>query len=145
MGHSPREGISQQDKYLGFQKAFATVTSYRNVAAWLAAYVVAFSLFEDRVAAARMLAADLAGERRPDKDAGHARRVTYLQTKGHISNATARAWIEAGQRRNTLFHAAMWTVGAVTDRDVSSTLKLARAADSLASRLKRAASAAHAR
>jgi hypothetical protein len=138
MSLRPREGLSQHEKYLGFQQAFRTIKAYRSSESWLSAYVVAFSVFEDRLTAARLLCADLNREGRPR---GHPRlysQVEYLKKAGRIGEVEAREWKAAGDRRNSLLHAAMWNVEAVQEWDVVAVIKLARAADSLAAKLKRA-------
>lgn len=132
-----RHDLTQREKYLGFKAAFQTISSHRTAGSHLAAYVIAFSVFEDRLSAARMLAADLKAESRPKGYSPHYTKIRYLESAGHIDSRVATQWREAGDKRNTLLHAAMWQFGAVTDKDVEGAVALARGADRLAARLKR--------
>lgn len=137
MAKSPREGLSQHEKYLGFQKAFETITAYRAAQSWLAAYVVAFSVFEDRLKAARFLTADLCEQPRPTRYQRLYDLVEALKLAGKIGEDVAADWKAAGDKRNDLLHSAMWSLDAVQDQDVLAVIELARAADSIADRLKR--------
>jgi hypothetical protein len=137
MGSDRRAQLSQHDKYLGFKKAFHTIRAHREARCYLAAYVVAFSAFEDRLSAACMLAADLKGEGRPTRHVMHYAKIKRLESAGHVGPGMAMTWRQAGDKRNDRLHAAMWQVDAGTDGDVDEAVGLARAADALASRLKR--------
>jgi len=132
-----RAALTQHEKYVSFKTAFDNVKSQRETGNYLAAFIVAFSIFEDRLAAAVMLAADLNNEPRPT---GHLRlygRVAFLRDRGHLDDATSKDWRSAGDERNDLIHSAMWQVDAVEDGHVVAAIRRARSADNLAARLRR--------
>lgn len=136
----PRDRLSQEEKYQGFAKAFATFTRYRDLGNFLSGYVVAFSIFEDRVTACFMLAKDAAGEARPTKYTRHYEKVKFLERQKHIDRDSAVDWLQAGDERNSLLHAAMWNIDAVTDAHCTQAIERARTADRLSRRIKRVVS-----
>jgi hypothetical protein len=71
-----RSRLSPTEKYLGFEKAHDTFRAYRERGEFLAAYVVAFSIFEDRVRGCYLLAHDLARKSAPPGHSTHYKRDT---------------------------------------------------------------------
>jgi hypothetical protein len=130
-----RQALTQTDKQKNFSRAFEVITIHRGHGDFLAAYVVSFSVFEDRVMAAMMWAKDLAGRPRPTKHLRLYERIDVLVDGKHIDAATATDWRAAGNERNALIHAAMWEVDTFSEQHVESAYRRARKADALARKL----------
>jgi len=131
-----RNQLSQTEKYLGFKKAHDTFSAYRGRGEFLAAYVVAFSIFEDRVITSYQLGHDLSGKARPSTHSAHYKKVLFLESAGLIPKDRADAWRKAGDDRNRILHAAMWMPDAVADADCTAAIALAKEAERLVKRLK---------
>jgi hypothetical protein len=129
-----RTTISQQEKYIGFKKAFETITHYLEQDDLLAAYVIAFSLVEDRVRAMfvvwhrdtkkneptlRQVAASFSGH------------VDSLRKAGDISQSDAQMLLDEARIRNELLHSAMWNLEAFDKTATDRIIKAARCADKL--------------
>lgn len=132
-----RERLTQHEKQQGFKKAFSTFAQYRSAGSYLSAYVVAFSIFEDRLTACYMLAKDAAAQQRPQDHKGVHQKVNYLNSKGYLNHASATEWKLEGNERNRLLHDAMWTIDAISDVDCERAHRCARAADRLARTMKK--------
>lgn len=134
-----RQALTQTDKQENFRRAFEVITIHREHRHFLAAYVVSFSVFEDRVTAAMMWAKDLAGRPRPTKHLALYQRIGVLVAGKHIDAATETDWRAAGDERNALIHAAMWNLDTFSEQQVESAYGRARKADALVRRLGRLA------
>ena len=132
-----RSELSPTEKYLGFKKAHDTFKAYRNRGEFLAAYVVAFSIFEDRVRGCYLLAHDLARKSAPPGHSTHYKKVQFLESAGLIPKDQANTWRKAGDDRNRTLHAAMWMPDAVTDKDCAAAISFAKEAERVVKRLKR--------
>ncbi len=131
-----RPTLTQTEKQLSFRRAFEVIKEYRKREDFLAAYVVSFSVFEDRVTAAMMSALDLAGQGRPLTHTPMYKRIKVLATEKHIDAATTADWRSAGDERNALIHAAMWNVDVFSAANVELAFKRARRADAVARKLR---------
>jgi hypothetical protein len=132
-----RSSLSSAAKYRTFRKAFDVIASHKAAGHFLAAFVIAFSVFEDRLKAAVMLEADVA---KTDRPVGHLplrRQINRLQRGGFLDDKLAAILRSAGDERNTLIHSAMWELEAVNQQHVDSAVAWARAADKLVSKLRR--------
>lgn len=134
-----RKRATQREKYLGFKAAVETYNSYVHRGEHLAAFVIAFSILEDRLTACYMLACDRAGVPRPAGFVTFDTKVNALAHGRHIVSATAADWRSAGRERNRLLHAAMWDLGAATAGACAAAMKRARSADQVVKRLNRSA------
>ena len=134
-----RQALTQTDKQENFRRAFEVITIHRRHGHFLAAYVVSFSVFEDRVMAAMMWAKDLAGRPRPTKHLALYQRIRALVAGKHIDAATETDWRAAGDERNELIHAAMWNLDTFSEQHVEFAYRRARKADALARKLGRLA------
>ena len=132
-----RSQLSPTEKYLGFKKAHDTFRTYRERGEFLAAYVVAFSIFEDRVRSCYLLAHDLARKSAPPGHSTHYKKVQLLESADLIPKDQANTWRKSGDDRNRILHAAMWAPDAVTDADCTAAITLAKEAERLVKRLKR--------
>jgi hypothetical protein len=135
---SIRQQLSPQGKQVVFSRAFDVVNAYRAARNCFAAYVLAFSIFEDRLTAAVYSAAEHDGLPAPKGHLTLYKRVERLHSAGHLSDTEARNWRLAGDERNELIHAAMWQMEVFSDHHVTHILKIARQADRVATRLRRA-------
>jgi len=131
-----RSRLSPGEKYLGFKKAHDTFSAYRGRGEYLAAFVLAFSIFEDRVMSCYQLAHDMSGQKRPAGHAVHYKKVRFLAAAGLIAKDQADAWRKAGDGRNHILHAAMWAPDTVTDVDCAAAIALAKDAERMVKRLK---------
>lgn len=115
---------------------YATYSQYFSSGAYLSAYVVAFSIFEDRVTAAFMLAKDNAKLKRPRSFTRLKAKLDFLMEQGVLPEHEHAKWLSAANERNSNLHAAMWAPDAITKINCSGILALARAADKIARTLK---------
>ena len=127
-----RAAATQQDKYVAFRTAYQNITHYREQKNFIAAYVVAFSLIEDRIRAmfvVRHRATD--GKELTDKQiaASFSSHVCLLSKEGDIQPDDAVCLLEEAKQRNKLMHTAMWNLNAFTEESVERVIKLTRVAD----------------
>lgn len=134
-----RESLTQTEKFLGFKRAFETYKKHMDKGNVIAAYVVGFSIFEDRVTAAFMLAKDSAEQQRPAGFVFLAKKIRFLGAQCWITAEEREMWLLAADERNSLFHAAMWNVEAVQEEDASGVIAFARSADKLCRKIRRQA------
>jgi len=133
-----RTTLTQAEKQRGFTRAFTVVGVHQQAQSWLAAYVVAFSIFEDRITAAVHLSHELAGVAITGRSLALYKRVARLETSGWLDAETAADWRAAGDERNEVIHAAMWAADAVDAEHVTRALRRARKADAITRRLTKA-------
>ena len=123
-----------QDKYVAFKTAYQTIAYYLAQDNFLAAYVVAFSLIEDRIRAIFVV-----WHRNVKKDeptpkqvaANFSSHISQLQVAGDIPQEDANLLLKEAKIRNELLHAAMWNLKAFDKVAADRAIKLARAADKL--------------
>lgn len=130
-----RNSLAQWEKYQGFKRAFDTYKAYLSAGQYLAAYVVAFSLFEDRVTACTMLASELRKKQHPPEQAPLRRKIQSLRE--HLEPEARKLWDDARSRRNILIHEAMWSIGVINKEDCDRIIGIAHQADTLSRNLKR--------
>lgn len=128
-----RADASQQQKHASFKRAFETISSYKIQKNYLAAYVVTFSVIEDRI---RALYVTWYRENNGGIDPSHkkiydgfTRLVVALRNKNLIPPDLSILLIEEAKRRNSLMHAAMWNLDGFTVDLVDAVMNLARAID----------------
>ena len=138
-----RSSLSPAAKYRTFRKAFDVIASYKESAQFLAAYVIAFSVFEDRLRAAVMLQADVAKTARPVGHLPLHRQINRLERGGFLDENIAEMLRRAGDERNALIHAAMWEIEAANGKHVEAAIRWAREADRLVKKLRRELQASH--
>jgi len=124
---------SQHDKYIAFKKVFETITHYLDQDNFLAAYVITFSLIEDRIRAMYVVQYRCVNEGKEPTpkliNASFANHVRLLQAAGVIPQADSILLLEEDKIRNEQLHAAMWNLNAFTRLAVEQALGLARLAD----------------
>ena len=128
------------EKHVAFKRAFSTIKIYQEQKNYLAAYVVTFSVIEDRLRALFVMWYRLQKSAEPTAKqiAGpFTKIVRTLQDGGDISNDFAKVLTEEAQKRNELLHAAMWNLEVFDDMSVRRALKIARELDSITRRMKK--------
>jgi hypothetical protein len=132
-----RDALSAREKNRSFRAAFDVIAAHRQNGGSLAAYVIAFSIFEDRLTAAVKSAAELRGIAQP---AGHLtlhKKINRLVAANYLDEESASDFKDAGDERNVLIHAAMWQLDVITDEHVAAAISRARRIDRIAARLRR--------
>lgn len=122
-GHEKRNGIA---------RAFAMVKHYEQRGDLIAAYVLAFSLFEDRVASLFEECAAPRSGFTPLKNKLHA-----IKKCGVISEADHSCWIQLSDERNGKLHEALWNLDEFTPEDVQRIVKAAKRASNARKQQKR--------
>ena len=116
-------------KQASFKRAFDTISTYREQKNYIAAYVVAFSVVEDRL---RALHVDWYRARKGSEptqkqiDGPFSNLAKTLSKDGVISAELVAELIEEARRRNSLMHSAMWNLDNFTDEVIEEVLKVAR-------------------
>ena len=127
--------VKQQDKYVAFKTAYQTIAHYQDQGNFIGAYVVAFSLIEDRVRAMFVVqyrSANDGASPSPQRIAeSFAKHVRQLQVASVIPQEKATQLLEEAKRRNELLHAAMCNLKAFDEAAVDRGIKLARIVDKL--------------
>lgn len=112
-----RVDANQQEKYFVFKKAFGMIKHYENEGNFIAAYVISFSILEDRIKAMYVVSFRHNEKREPKPDAiseGFSKLVNKIHRAQFITNELRDALKEEAINRNDLLHAAMWEVDAFT-------------------------------
>ncbi|MCF8156231.1 MAG: hypothetical protein K9K35_09530 [Rhodoferax sp.] len=120
---------SQKAKYETFKRAFDNVAAYRNQENYLAAYVVTFSIIEDRLRALYVVWYRKKNNSDPTSrqiNDSLVKLVNILANDQIISAELAADLKNEARRRNELMHAAMWNLDAFSNEAVEMALKTAR-------------------
>lgn len=103
---------SQQEKFEKFRAAYSKLNNYVKSKEYLAAHVLAFSILEDRVLAARIQCGELNNspvDKRADiNKIPFERSLTRLFEWGVIEESLYKSAIKCGVERNEFIHQAMW-------------------------------------
>ena len=128
-----REKLSQFEKYQGFKKAVETYKHYLDTSNFIGAYVIAFSMLEDRVNAMYAVRLFLKQSRYPKPQRVYAtrfsQRLKYLLSHQDIDQITRNNWMQCANDRNEKLHAAMWNIDEFSKADAENVLRHARLAD----------------
>lgn len=131
-----RSEATQGDKIETFKNAFQTYNKYMGDENYLAAFVIAFSILEDRVTA--MCITIRAIKANSEKFVGFVDRVRKLRMCGAIIPELHLEMLSLAKFRNAKLHAAMWNIDEITEGDCKRVKYCAREADRLQTRLKKA-------
>ena len=118
---------SQRKKYEHHKKANSTLNYYLEQGNWIGAYVIAYSLLEDRLRAMYVVAQrDIHKVVTTDEDikAPFARLVGYLKKNNHLEQEFASKLQKANDNRNKLLHDAMWELDVIKEKDVANVTNL---------------------
>ena len=125
-----RNELSQEQKYLWFKKAFRTYNTHIENENYIAAYVIGFSILEDRINALFYTRKQNESEN-SEGYFRHYKKLTYLNHHNDISDVEMEEWKKEGDKRNNKIHAAMWRVDEFSEEDCTQVIAYARDADRL--------------
>ena len=134
------EAESQRKKYEHHKKANSTLRHYLEKQNFIAAYVIAYSLLEDRLRAMYVVVQrDIhkVVTTKNDINAPYARIVDYLEKNNHLSKELAKRLYKSNDIRNTLLHDAMWEIEVFKESDVTNVGKLRDDVSSVLEKIKR--------
>ena len=121
------EAESQRKKYEHHKKANNTLKHYLEEGNYIGAYVIAYSLLEDRVRAMYVVAQRDVHKvvyTQNDINAPFARIIEYLRDNNHLSMELAKRLQKSNDTRNTLLHNAMWELDVITNDHITRVKKL---------------------
>jgi hypothetical protein len=128
-----KDSLSPREQRARFAKAFDTYQHYLDTENYLAAYVVAFSILEDRVNAMYLTCYHaVTGRAATAEDAvrlGFGYKLKYLLANGVIGVEEKEAWSNLANDRNSKFHAAMWRLDEFQKEHAEGVLECVRKAD----------------
>jgi hypothetical protein len=127
-----RATASQHEKYLAFKRAYSTISECQKAGNYLAAYVLAFSLIEDRVRALYVIWHRVEHGNDPTETklrGSFADKVKQLRKVGDLSDGDAKSALNEAIERNHLLHAAMWSLDVFSLPVVERVMNVARQVD----------------
>jgi hypothetical protein len=135
-----RATANQAEKVIAFARAYETLKTFKQNGELLAAYVIGFSIFEDRIRA--MYVVRYRHEEKNEPSWGKINQsitqvIRYLTAHGDIPAENKEPFVQAAWSRNNIIHAAMWRPDSTTNDEVEAIIKLGRKADSLRRKQKR--------
>lgn len=125
---------AQKYKYVAFRTAYSLVNHYEKSQNYLAAYVIAFSILEDRLKAMYVICYRRTQGCDPTAkllDEGFRKLVSKLLHHQYIAKDLAERLAEEAEMRNQLLHTAMWKLDAFTPDTVGRIKSLVRLVDTL--------------
>jgi hypothetical protein len=127
-----KASLSPLEQRDAFRRAFDTYRHYLDGQNYIGAYVVAFSILEDRINALfitryRIQHGDYPTELRVQRTP-FARKLAYLLSQGDIAQDDHDTWSACAADRNSKVHAAMWNLDAFQRADAESILRAAQRA-----------------
>jgi len=133
-----KESMTGKEKQKGFAEAFETCKKYLGKKNYIGAYVVAFSIFEDRVRAAAAFGNETG--RKPKPRGFNPLKGVVGSLKGALKEQEYQECVNEISKRNEKVHAAMWNLNEFSSEDTEKVISIARKVDNLARRLKRESS-----
>jgi len=133
-----RDDATAIDKYVAFKRAIDTYRVYLAQGNRIGAYVVVFSILEDRLSACYFL---LHQEKNLQPRCRHPefmRRLGFVKAQSDMTNEEYSRCAVLADERNRLIHAAMWNLDAFDQADFEGVINAARKLDNRAKRLRRA-------
>jgi hypothetical protein len=112
-----RKNASQQEKYIAFKTAYGMLKHYEETENYIAAYVIAFSILEDRIKAMFAVSFHYKNSYAPQPDDFKSTFVSLVNKVSHwqfLTSDTADKLKSEADNRNKLLHAAMWRLDAFT-------------------------------
>ena len=123
---------AQKQKYEEFKKAYSTLKKLMADEAYIAAYVIAFSILEDRLIALYVVLLRRDEQRemtKGDRCIGFAKIVNMLVKAGNLEHKFGDELKAKARERNALFHATMWNLNNFTNENVKQLQDLVRRLD----------------
>lgn len=133
--------LSQQQKHETFKTAYDTYKKHRENQNYIGAFVVAYSVLEDRITAAFVLAHQVKGLKCPPKPErkNFQEKISKLHTEKFLDDECAKCYKDSATTRNQKIHAAIWNLNEFSAEDCEKVIRLAREADKLSRKLKKLA------
>jgi hypothetical protein len=131
-----REGLTPQERYDKFRQAFGTYNCYFKAGNLIGAFVIAFSIFEDRLMALYMLAHEAKGLRKPTGFKRLFAKLEFLRSHEIIDCNQEKEWKEIANIRNQKLHSAMWNLDEFSKKDCQQIISQARIVDKLTRKFK---------
>ncbi|MCX7177978.1 MAG: hypothetical protein NTX56_04140 [Proteobacteria bacterium] len=129
--------LSQQEKYIAFRRAHQTINECIRAENYIAAYVISFSLIEDRVNAMYVVWHRASKGQDPtakDIRGSFTVKVRALKSATVLSAAETSLLLVEAKNRNDLLHQAMWNLNVfssvIAERAVALTRVLEKARNS---------------
>jgi hypothetical protein len=122
-----REQLDAYAKYTTFKKAYDKVNEFLNDENYLAAFVLSFSILEDRLTAAFCVCRDALEFSDSTKNVsklGFKQKVDKLASMGAIDNNFRDRLMSAAAERNFLTHQMMWNLDVFEKRHITQIKKL---------------------
>lgn len=139
---SQKEQLTPPEQRDRFARAVETVHHYLAAGNFIGAYVVAFSILEDRITAMYMTCRQREEGRANQTDTQRhqrlAKKMSLLVNQGVITVATRDHWLTIANERNRKLHDAMWNLDEFHADDVERVMEAARQASNLRKAQKRA-------
>jgi hypothetical protein len=132
-----RKGLSPQQLHETFKTAFDTYKKYRDGENFIGAYVVAFSILEDRITASYVLLHQVRGLECPKGHKHFAEKCCALRLGNFIDTDFLKSLQEFAKKRNEKIHQAIFILNEFSAEDCEKVIKLAREADKLSRKLKK--------
>ena len=135
-----RNNLDQEEKRIVFKEAFENIKRHQADGNYLAAYVVAFSVVEDRLRAMYCVwYKSENGEPPTDRQIqSPISKITKILLKEKIIGVhEAEEILSEAKSRNKLFHSAMWNLNDFTDDVLKRVLVIARNVDRFSKRQRR--------
>lgn len=133
-----REELNQWEKFKGFKLAFETYKHHLENQNFIASYVIAFSVLEDRINAIYYTRELIDNRKKPSGYIPISAKIRHIYERGDISENVRDKWLEEAKNRNHKIHQAMWNIEAFKSKDCDRVIGYAREADKLRSKQKRA-------
>ena len=130
----------QMTKYIVFKTAYGLVNGYEKSQNYIAAYVVAFSILEDRIKAMYVVSFREKYGRDPQPGAveeGFGKLVNSLLHLQYVTKEVADELRAEAVNRNQMLHTAMWKLDAFTPESVKRVKTILRKIDLMLRKKKR--------
>ena len=132
----PRNTATQQEKHIAFKNAFDTVTQCMDAKNYIGAYVIAFSLIEDRIRAMYVVwhrsTKDAALADKELRVTGFAKQINTLRKNAkNIPMIEAALLLVEAKQRNQLLHDAMWNLSVFSEPVAQRAIALTRMVERL--------------
>ncbi len=137
---SARATSTNQEKSIAFARAYQRLKAYLNSGDYLAAYVLSFSIVEDRLRAMYVVRQRVETGQDPSERKIHQSLVSivrYLSTREDLTDELKDQLIIAARARNQMVHAAMWLLDEAAAEDINSLIRLGRTLDGMRRRQRR--------
>ena len=132
-----REKLNNTEKYKTFKKAFDTFEYYLNEKNFIGAYVLSFSILEDRLNASYYLLHDKLQKKRPTKFKAFNKKLKFLLENHYINKQEYKSIQKAAKERNKKLHAAMWNLNEFSEDDCQRLIPLVRHLDKISRKIKK--------